>query len=94
MSKEPIFSPVSFVVDNDVHVDYLVRHHEYGEPMSPLREARIKAGKSAQEIATALGVSQRTVRRWELGETRPPFDSVVRVARILRRRAEDLVKVA
>lgn len=59
-----------------------------------MRAARQKAGKTLREVATALGVSERTVMRWELNQTNPPADSVIRLARFLRRRAEDLVRVA
>lgn len=60
----------------------------------PIRGARREEGKTVREVATALGVSERTVRRWELAETIPASDSLIRLARMLRRRPEDLVRVA
>lgn len=66
--------------------------------MSPdtkaIRSAREKAGKTQREVAEALNVCERTVMRWELGQSMPPGDSLIRLARILRRNPEDLVRVA
>ena len=61
--------------------------------MHPIRAARLKAGMTQREVADSLVVNERTVMRWELGQTIPETDKLLRLARLLRRRPEDLVQV-
>jgi DNA-binding transcriptional regulator YiaG len=46
-------------------------------------EIRLAAGLSQSEIATALGVSQAAVCRWEAGERRPRGDAARRYGQLL-----------
>ena len=59
-----------------------------------MRQARHRAGKTLRQVAIELAVSERTVMRWELGQTKPGAESIVRLARLFRRRPEDLLRVA
>lgn len=59
-----------------------------------IRSARKATGKSLDDVARAVGVSERSVRRWELGQTMPDAGSLLKLARVLRRNPEDLLKVA
>lgn len=48
-----------------------------------IREARVAADKTMEQMAPLLGVSLRTYVRIESGETkRVPFDRLVRIAQI------------
>lgn len=47
------------------------------------QEIRERAGISRAELARALQVDRLTVRRWEMGITRPQLDDALRLAAIL-----------
>ncbi len=64
------------------------------DTVSPIRRARHRAGKTLRYVAAALAVTERTVMRWELGQTKPDAETLIRLARLFRRRPEDLVMVA
>lgn len=49
-------------------------------PGEVLRLARERSGRSQQEVADALGVSQPTVHSWESDEKRPRADRLAEVA--------------
>jgi transcriptional regulator with XRE-family HTH domain len=59
-----------------------------------MRAARHRSKKTIQQVAEALGVSERTVMRWELEQARPAAESVIRLARLYRCRPDQLVRVA
>lgn len=46
-----------------------------------IREARLRAGLSQQELARRLNTSQSLVARWEQGQVDPRFSTVVRAIR-------------
>lgn len=46
-----------------------------------IREARLRAGLSQQELASRVGTSQSLVARWERGQVDPRFSTVVRAIR-------------
>ena len=46
-----------------------------------LRELRQRKGMTQQELAERLGVSNRSVSRWETGVTMPDFDLLIELAR-------------
>lgn len=50
-----------------------------------LRKARKSANLDQDQLAARLGVSSKTVSRWERDEHQPPFDMMIRVARITGR---------
>jgi transcriptional regulator with XRE-family HTH domain len=49
-----------------------------------LRVARLLAGHPQWELARIAGVAQRTISRWERGESVPPLDVARRLAAELR----------
>lgn len=46
-----------------------------------IREARLRAGLSQQELARRIDTSQSLVARWERGQVDPRFSTVVRAIR-------------
>jgi transcriptional regulator with XRE-family HTH domain len=46
-----------------------------------IKEARLRAGISQEQLAKRLGTKQSVVARWETGATSPSFETVVRVVR-------------
>lgn len=60
-----------------------------------IRKARRDAGfTSAEGLARELGVSWRTVQRWETGRTKPDLDRLHEIAAALGVQASDLVRQA
>ena len=47
---------------------------------SKIKEARMKAGFTQEQIAEALGVSRQTISNWENGRTYPDIVSVVKMS--------------
>lgn len=62
-----------------------------GQP-STLRDLRTRLGLTLREVAGALGKSQRTLLRWEKGETRPPAGEVSRLADLYGVEAREIVR--
>ena len=46
-----------------------------------IRQARLRAGLTQNELANRLSTSQSLVARWELGSVEPAFSTVVRAVR-------------
>lgn len=46
-----------------------------------IREARLRAGITQQDLADRLGTSQSVVARWEAGHRSPTVDTMVRAVR-------------
>lgn len=51
--------------------------------MMNLKIARIRKGLTQDELAKAVGIARNTVSRYETGDTKPSFDMVVKLAKIL-----------
>ena len=49
-----------------------------------LEAARVNAGLSQKEVATALGVSNRTISSWENGKTFPSFEKINKLCELYR----------
>lgn len=49
--------------------------------MSKLKEIRLEKRYKLKDIAEVAGVSVQAVHQWESGETKPPVDKLVKVAR-------------
>jgi DNA-binding XRE family transcriptional regulator len=49
-----------------------------------LNALRTAAGYSYAELARATGIDAKSLRRFEIGESEPRFDTVVRLARFFR----------
>jgi transcriptional regulator with XRE-family HTH domain len=58
---------------------------------SRLAKARSDFGLDQDELAACIGVSERTVRRWEHGERVPPADRVRDLAQLFRVSADYLL---
>jgi len=56
-----------------------------------LRERRHKAGLTLVELARKAKVSMTTLHRWEVGEFRPSFKTMQRLARALDASVNDLL---
>jgi transcriptional regulator with XRE-family HTH domain len=52
-------------------------------PPTRLREARLEAGLTQQELADLLGVAQQHVARWETGKNEPRASMAVRLSEAL-----------
>lgn len=63
-------------------------------PATPLKVARLNAKRTRRSVAIELGVTEETIQNWESGATFPRGDRLIRLARMYRRRPEDLVVVA
>ena len=46
-----------------------------------LREARLRAGLTQEELARRAGTTQSAISRWESGSTRPPLEMLRRLVR-------------
>lgn len=46
-----------------------------------IREARLRAGLTQQELAERTGTTQSAIARWESGQTRPAVETVARLVR-------------
>lgn len=49
-----------------------------------LREARLRAGLSQQELAARSGKERTVIARWEAGAVSPSFDTVIELVRACR----------
>lgn len=64
--------------------------------VTPIKAARLHAGKSLEEVAAGAGVGVRSLYRWERGDGEPSARLLVRLAAYFRKfqpglRADDLV---
>jgi transcriptional regulator with XRE-family HTH domain len=48
--------------------------------MNNLREARLKKGIKAVDLAKALNVSKQTISNWEHGKRNPDIDTLIKLA--------------
>ena len=55
------------------------------------RKARIDAGLTLQELASAIDVDKSNLSKWERGERGLPQDSVARLAEVLTLDARELL---
>lgn len=51
--------------------------------MTKIRELRQKLRLTQEELAKKLGVERSTVTKWELGESKPRADMLVKLSKIL-----------
>lgn len=58
---------------------------------SKLAAARLRAGKTQDEVADQLGFNKSCLYRWENGVTTPKIDSVAKLARFYGCSIEDLL---
>lgn len=58
--------------------------------MKEIKEFRLKAGKTQEELAKAIGVTQGAVAQWENGITNPKISSLKAIAEVLGCTLDDL----
>ena len=51
--------------------------------MNNIKQARINVNFSQQQLATLVGVTQKTISRWENGEVEPAKDDLEKIADVL-----------
>ena len=56
-----------------------------------IKEKRIAAGMSQEQLAEASGVTRASISRYENGERRPNVWTAIKIARALRCTVEDLL---
>jgi transcriptional regulator with XRE-family HTH domain len=59
-----------------------------------LRDARVAAGLSREQVALARGKSYLTIRSYELGQVVPPGNELVALAALYGVKVEDLCREA
>lgn len=57
-----------------------------------LKEARIKAGLTQDELAKRLNMSKRTYEGWEVAKGRPKYEVLKQIKEILNCSYDDLLK--
>ena len=62
---------------------------KFNEKLIKLRKA---AGLSQEELGNKLNVARQTVSKWELGETTPEMDKLVKMSEIFNISLDELVK--
>lgn len=58
-----------------------------------LKQLRLFAGMTRQQLAKALGKSESTIQNWETGKTQPNANDIVRLEQVLNIRWADVVIV-
>lgn len=58
--------------------------------MKEIKAFRLKAGKTQEELAKAIGVTQGAVAQWESGITNPKISSLKAIADVLGCTLDDL----
>ena len=62
-----------------------------GENLTSIKTLRIKAGKTQEELAKAVGVTQGAVAQWEAGATSPQIGKLFDIAQFLGCSVMDLL---
>lgn len=57
-----------------------------------LKEARLSAGLTQEEVAKALNISRTTVTMWETGDVNPTADKLPAIARLYGCTINDLFR--
>ncbi len=61
--------------------------------VSNYKAARNRAGMTAQEVATSIGVSITTLSSWETGKTSPTAQNLIELCRIYKCSADELLGI-
>ena len=59
--------------------------------MTAIRRYRKDRGLTQEEFATALGIRQATVSRYETGEAKPPLETLIAIANFFGCKLDDLI---
>ncbi len=57
-----------------------------------IKKARKDAGLTQSELATAIGVTQKEISRWETGTRTPQVDTIVNICKALNVSADILLE--
>lgn len=60
--------------------------------MIKLKDFRVTNRYKLKDIAEVTGVSVQAVHQWEIGETMPPIDKLVKIARFYGCTVDDLLE--
>lgn len=55
-----------------------------------IKAARVDKGLTQQDMATALGVTKKTVGSWESGKTKPTLDKIEAICALLGRSYDEI----
>ncbi|EKF49503.1 XRE family transcriptional regulator [Thermosipho africanus H17ap60334] len=55
-----------------------------------LRDLRVKKGLNQTELAKLVGVAQRTISAYEIGQARPSLDVIIKLAKVLGVSVEEI----
>lgn len=58
--------------------------------MENIKELRKARGLSQEELACIIGTERSTISKWETGEAKPRTDLLVKLAKALRCKIDDL----
>ena len=59
--------------------------------MLAIKQVRERLGMTQEQLANMLGVTQGAVSQWEMGATRPAFDSLIKLAKALGVTVDELI---
>ena len=59
--------------------------------MTAIRRYRKMRGLTQEEFASAIGMSQATISRFETGERKPDVDDLIAIARFFGCKVDDLI---
>lgn len=62
---------------------------KFNEKLITLRKSK---KLSQEDLANELGVARQTISKWELGETTPEMDKLIKISEIFKISLDDLVK--
>ncbi len=52
--------------------------------MNPVREYRLRQGRTQEELAQLLGVDRSNIAKWEAGVHKPHADMLVRLSKLMQ----------
>jgi len=52
--------------------------------MNPVREYRLRQGRTQEELAQLLGVDRSNIAKWEAGVHKPHADMLVRLSQLMQ----------
>jgi transcriptional regulator with XRE-family HTH domain len=65
---------------------------EVTETRTKLRNARLEAGLTADQVAQKLGVHPNSLLMWERGETEPMGQSLLNLSKLYQKSPDELLK--
>ena len=72
-------------------MEYRTLSEEYLEIGERIRKRRLELHLSQEQLAEKLGVSNKTISKWETGESNPDFDKIVPLCEIFDISSDELL---